>query len=480
MKEASGRLEESAKTGIFLPVNATGSNDRPTPTPGLLAIVQGLRGAGHAAYAVGGAVRDALAGAPTAPSAGDWDVATDARPEEVRSIFRETHPVGIEHGTVGVRVEGETIEVTTFRSDVTTDGRHAVVSFGATLEQDLARRDFTINAIAWDPVDGEIVDPHGGRDDLAGRRLRTVGDPDRRLPEDFLRILRAFRFAARFDLEIDPATAAALRRHASGVSRLSGERVRDELMKTMAQCRQPSRALLGWQSAGVMARLLPEVAVCFGVDQNRWHADDVGVHTLMVVDNVHPRRPFLRVVALCHDIGKPPARQVHPRTGDWTFPGHAQVGARLTIQVLSRLRFAAREIARAEHLVRVHMDLIPPEAGDAAVRRWIRKVGEDNMWDLYRFHLADWWGNRKRAGQPPAPLVSMYRRVRAVLEAGDALEVTDLEIGGDDLIAMGLHPGPEFGEILSALLERVVEDPTLNSRERLLRIVREELAPRPA
>lgn len=443
-----------------------------TPSPGLLAVVEGLRAAGHQAYAVGGAVRDGLRGAPS----GDWDVATDARPDAVQALFPRTHPIGIEHGTVGVRVDGETVEVTTFRTDVATDGRHAEVRFGATLEEDLARRDFTINAIAWDPVGGEVVDPYGGREDLAAGVLRAVGDPDRRFPEDYLRILRALRFAARFGLEVEPATREALARHAAGVTRLSGERVREELLKTLAQCREASRALEGWREHGVMARLLPEVAVCFGVEQNRWHADDVGTHTLMVVDRVHPRRPFLRVVALFHDVGKPPTRTVHPKTGDWTFPDHAAVGARLAEQAMERLRFSNREIARAAHLVRVHMDLIPPEASDAAVRRWVRRVGEEHVWDLYRIHLADWWGNRVRAERPPDSLVEMYRRVRAVLKAEHALKVTDLAIGGDDLIALGLAPGPAIGEILDRLLERVVEDPALNRRDRLLELAREETA----
>jgi tRNA nucleotidyltransferase (CCA-adding enzyme) len=447
-----------------------------TSSPGLLAVVRDLREAGHEAYAVGGAVRDGLHGEP----AGDWDVATDALPEEVRALFPDTHPVGVEHGTVGVRAAGETVEVTTFRADVATDGRHAEVRFGASLEEDLARRDFTINAIAWDPIGGTIHDPHGGRADMAAKLLRTVGDPDRRLPEDYLRILRAFRLAARFALTYDDATLAAIRRHVAGVARLSGERVRDELLKTFAQCRTASRALADWQSTGAMARLLPEVAVCFGVEQNRFHADDVGIHTLMVVDRVHRRRPFLRAVALLHDVGKPPARARHPETGDWTFAGHAEVGARLAGQVLARLRFSNREIERATHLIRVHMDLFPPDATDAAVRRWIRRVGEENVWDLYRIHLADWWGNRKRAGEPPDSLVAIYRRVRSVLEAEAALKLEDLAIGGHDLITLGLAPGPEFGEILAALLDRVVEDPALNTPDVLLRIVREELAPRPA
>ncbi|HET6637830.1 MAG TPA: CCA tRNA nucleotidyltransferase [Gemmatimonadota bacterium] len=441
------------------------------PTEGLLEVVRRLREAGHEAWAVGGAVRDRLLG----EIPGDWDVATDALPSRVQELFPRTHPVGIEHGTVGVREGDEAIEVTTFRADVATDGRHAEVRFGVSLDEDLARRDFTINAIAWDPLAGDLRDPFGGRSDLERRVLRAVGDPDRRLPEDYLRVLRAFRFAARFDLAYDAATRAALSRHAGGVARLSGERVRDELAKTFAQCRIASRALEDWQATGTMARLLPEVAVCFGVEQNRFHADDVGTHTLLVVDHVHPRQPFLRLVALLHDVGKPPTRERNPATGDWTFPLHERVGADLARQVMERLRFSTRETERAVHLVRVHMDMFPHEASDAAVRRWLRRVGEENVWDLYRLHMADWLGNRNRGHE--RPLHEYFERVRAVLAAGHALRVEDLAIGGEDLIALGLAPGPLFGEVLATALERVVEDPSLNTREALLSLVRDELLP---
>ncbi len=439
----------------------------PELTPALRVVVNGLREAGHEAWAVGGGVRDALRGASTET----WDVATDAVPGEVQGLFPGAFPVGLAHGTVGVRAGDETVEVTTFRADVATDGRHAEVRFGVSLEEDLARRDFTVNAIAWDPIGGRIVDPFGGRRDLAEGVLRAVGDPDARLPEDYLRVLRAFRFAGRLDLSYDEATWAAIERHAPGVVRLSGERVRDELMKTLAQVRRASRALEDWRASGVMARLLPEVAVCFGVEQNRWHADDVGRHTLLVVDRVHPRRPFLRMVALFHDVGKPAVRARHPKTGDWWFPDHADVGARMTEQAMERLRFSRREIEDAAHLVRVHMDMIPEEASDAAVRRWVRRVGEDRVWDLYRIHLADWRGNRRRGD--PAPLVAMYRRVRAVLREEHALGRQDLAIGGRELLDLGVERGPAMGEILEALLQRVVEDPSRNTRERLLEDARE-------
>jgi len=438
------------------------------PTAGLTAVVQRLKAADHPAYAVGGAVRDSLRGGLI----GDWDVATAAHPEVVQSLFPVTFPIGVEHGTVGVRIEGETIEVTTFRTDIATDGRHAEVRFGATLEEDLARRDFTVNAIAWDPESDTLVDPFGGRADLEAGVLRAVGDPDLRFPEDYLRVLRGFRFAIRLELRVDPDTERALERHATGVVRLSGERVRDELLKTLTECRSASAVLGMWRRYGVMALLFPELAVCFGVEQNAYHADDVGTHTLLVADNVHPRRPFLRVVALCHDLGKPMAREVHPETGDWTFPQHEVTGARLTRQALRRLKFSRREVVRAEHLVRMHMDLPPPDVSDAAIRRWIRRVGEEHLWDLYRLHLADWRGNRKRAERPPTPIVDLYHHARRVLKQQTALRVEDLAIDGNDLAAIGLAPGPKLGQTLDWLLEQVVEDPALNTRDILLEMVR--------
>ena len=203
----------------------------------------------------------------TGSSASPPETGTSQRtpfPSACSRSFPGTHPVGIEHGTVAVREAGETIEVTTFRADVATDGRHARVRFGVSLEEDLARRDFTINALAWDPLADDLRDPFGGRADLERKMLRAVGDPDRRLPEDYLRILRAFRFAARFELEYEARTREALARHARGVSGLSGERVRDELMKTFAQARRASRALADWRETGVMARLIRVSAVCFG------------------------------------------------------------------------------------------------------------------------------------------------------------------------------------------------------------------------
>jgi tRNA nucleotidyltransferase (CCA-adding enzyme) len=434
----------------------------------VVSVIGTLRGAGHQAYVVGGVIRDALLGAPTEPV---MDVATSALPEEVQRLFPRTHPVGLEHGTVGVRADDGTVEVTTFRADVETFGRKARVRFGNDLREDLARRDFTINALAFDPETRELIDPFGGLSDLAARVLRTVGDARRRFAEDYLRILRGARFAARFGLEVPDDVRDAMRESAEGTRSLSGERVRDELMKTLAQAERPSAAFRLLRETGVLEEILPELEAAFGVEQNRWHPDDVGEHTLLVVDAVPRRHSFLRLVALLHDLGKPAAKTWDPTRQDYVFRGHDEIGAHMARTILERLRFPRRDIERAAGLVRAHMDLFPMESGDAAVRRWLQRVGEENVRDLFRLHVADWAGNRAKP-QPARELRALYRRAREVAAARGALKVADLAIGGDELRSLGLPPGPRYREILSALLQRVIDDPSLNQRETLLREAR--------
>jgi tRNA nucleotidyltransferase (CCA-adding enzyme) len=457
------------------------SSTPPSPTAGegrplrldlpaeVLQVLGFLRGAGHRAFVVGGPVRDRLAGLePTRP----WDVATSARPDQVQGLFPRTHPVGIEHGTVGVRVGDREVEVTTFRADVETFGRKAKVRFSVDLAEDLARRDFTMNAMAYDHETGQLIDPFGGVADFRARILRSVGDPRRRFEEDYLRVLRGARFAARFDLRVPDDVRDAMRASAAGTRGLSGERVRDEILKTLAQAERPSGAFRLLRDTGVLAEILPELDAAFGVGQNRWHPDDVGEHTLLVVDAMPRRHAFLRLVALLHDLGKPAAKTWEPSREDYVFRGHDEIGARMAEAILERLRLSRREIERAAHLVRVHMDLFPVEAGDAAVRRWLQRVGEANVRDLFRLHFADWRGNRAKPA-PARELRTLYRRARSVAAARSALKITDLAIGGDDLRALGLVPGPLFKALLSTLLQRVVEDPALNQREALLREARE-------
>ncbi|HEV2146652.1 MAG TPA: CCA tRNA nucleotidyltransferase, partial [Longimicrobiaceae bacterium] len=321
-------------------------------------IARVLEEAGFSTWAVGGAVRDALAG--RAP--GDWDLTTAARPGDVRRLFRRTIPVGIEHGTVGVLgKDGRMYEVTTFRRDVETDGRRAKVRFSDTVEDDLERRDFTINAVAWHPLTHEVRDPHGGIDDLRRRTLRTVGEPAERFREDRLRVLRALRFAGRFGLQVDPATWEAARATAPHLPDLSPERVREELFKLLREVHRPSDSLRLYAESGALAELYPELARCVGAPDAG--GEDVWTHLLRTADALPRSRPLLRLAALLHDVGKP---RVDPG-GDLAYAGHAGAGAAAARDLLRRLRCSNAEIDTVTHLVAQHADL---PAADAPRPEW--------------------------------------------------------------------------------------------------------------
>ncbi len=448
------------------------------PPEAVREIARRLEGAGFPTFAVGGAVRDAVLGLP----AQDWDLATRARPPEVRRLFRRTVPIGIEHGTVGVRgKDGVLYEVTTFRRDIETFGRHAVVEFADRIEDDLARRDFTINALAWDPATEELRDPYGGLDDLARSVLRTVGRPEERFAEDYLRILRALRFAGHFRLTIEPETWSALAAATPKLTVLSAERVREELLKVLGKSPCASAALSLYAAAGVLAVLYPEldelVAMSAADTQAADAAQDAWARSLRAVDALPPARPPLRTAALLHAAGMPAARTRDLR-GGWRFTGHEQRGARLAEDVLRRLRFSNAEVERIGRLVRHQSDLFPPDARSPIVRRWMRALGPDLLDDLWRLRFALWRADNPGAGPGvvPADLLERWRRARAVRRQGAPLSVGELAIGGAELKALGLAPGPRFGDVLRALLERVLEDPALNTRERLLELARAELA----
>ena len=431
-------------------------------------IARRLEDAGFQTWAVGGAVRDALVGRVP----GDWDLATAARPGDVRRLFRRTIPVGIEHGTVGVLgSDGKMVEVTTFRRDVETDGRHARVHFSDTVEEDLQRRDFTINAVAWHPRTHEIRDPHGGVADLRAGVLRTVGDPAERFREDRLRVLRALRFAGRFGLRVDPATWEAARAIAAQLPLLSAERVREELMKTLREVRRPSDSLRLYEGSGALASLYPELQACVGADDGE--GGDVWAHLLRTADHLPRHRPALRLAALLHDVGKPGAR-VSEEGGVARFPGHAGAGAALAREMMRRLKFSNAETDRTTHLVAQHADLPSPRDPAPRVRRWLRVVGPEHVGDLLRLRIADARARGRLEGAREA--VALRGRVRALLESGAPLAIGDLAIDGAGLRALGLPSGPLYGEILRDLLERVTDDPSLNRRETLEEMVRRRIS----
>jgi tRNA nucleotidyltransferase/poly(A) polymerase len=440
----------------------------PTPPAAVLEIARRLRDRGYKAWAVGGAMRDALVGA----AGGDWDLATDARPDDVRRVFRRTVPVGIEHGTVGVLApDGVLYEVTTFRRDVETFGRRAVVEFASTIDEDLARRDFTINAMAWDPLTGEVRDPFGGLDDLRNRRLRTVGDPRQRMAEDYLRVLRALRFAGHYGLEIDAATWSALTEAVPKLEILSSERVRDELSKVLGKTRRASVTLQLYADSSALRCILPELADTIGVETGSASGRDAWSRALAAVDAVPPVRTLVRFAALLHTVGYPAARTRDLR-GGWRFTGHESVGARKSAAILRRLRASNADTERVAALVGGQSDLFPPDAPDAGIRRWLIDVPPERVFDLFRLRIAMWRADRAPRGD--RDLILRWRKAHRVLLARPVLTLDRLAVTGEDLKAIGLEPGPRFGEILRDLLARVIEDPALNRRESLLEIVERE------
>ncbi|HEU4881038.1 MAG TPA: CCA tRNA nucleotidyltransferase [Longimicrobium sp.] len=447
-------------------------SDRPDlrPPPDVLFIARKLRDAGFDTWTVGGAVRDALSGShhedwnPTASSVAisDWDLTTAARPRDVQRLFRRTVPVGIAHGTVGVLgKDGRLYEVTTFRRDVETDGRHARVIFADRVEDDLQRRDFTINAVAWHPLTHELRDPHGGLPDLRGGILRTVGDPAERFREDRLRVLRALRFAGRFGLRIDEGTWQAARDAAPELVHLSAERVREELLKVLRQVDPPSLSLRLYEQCGALAHLYPELQACAGVADG---IADVWTHLLRVVDELPAYRTALRLAALLHDVGK----AADPAD-------HASAGAALAHRLMKRLKFSNAEIDRAVHLVAQHSDFPASDAPPPELRRWLRRIGRAYVNDLFRLRIADL---RARAADDPRldETNRLWKRVRTELVGAAPLEIGDLAIGGAELRALGIPPGPLYGEILRDLLERVTDDPTLNDRETLIGMIAERIS----
>jgi tRNA nucleotidyltransferase (CCA-adding enzyme) len=430
-----------------------------------LGICEHLRSAGKRAWIVGGCVRDSLLGKPIS----DWDVATNALPNELMKLFPRAIPTGLQHGTVTVVMRGHHYEITTLRGETTySDGRRPdAVHFVDDIVADLARRDFTINAIAVDPENGSLVDPFEGRKDLAARTIRAVGNALERFSEDGLRVLRAARFSATLEFELDPDTFAAISPTLDTFRKVSAERVRDEWVKTM-KARTPSRAFEVMRESGILGVTCPELLEGVGMVQNKWHSFDVWKHGMACMDAC-AGDPVLRIAALLHDVGKPRSREFSEKTKDYTFYDHDKIGAEIARPIVSRLRFSNDERDRIVALVRHH--LFHYDAwSDQAVRRWIKRVGPERIEDLYTLNEADLRGKGPIFEEKDiAPLMALRAHVEKVLAEGAALSTRDLAIDGNTLIKdFGLKPGRIIGQVLEALLEIVLADPAQNERELLL------------
>ena len=420
---------------------------------------------------MGGAVRDMLRG----KKIHDWDLATDALPEEVTAIVRRAGgkvvPTGIKHGTVTVFYKKHSAEITTFRLESGyTDGRRPdQVHYTRAIEEDLSRRDFTMNAIALRLPDGEVVDPFAGAADIKAGVIRCVGNAVERFGEDGLRPLRAVRFAAQLGFKIEKNTFDAIGGALSVSAKVSHERVRDEIDKILASA-LPSSGFLLMEKTGLLGLFLEELAACRGIDQKGYHRFDVLDHSLLACDftAANGYSHELRLAALLHDVGKPCVRNMD-ESGVWTFYRHEEISTVMCKKILGRLRYPNAVIDSVCHLVKEHMFHFTPEWKDSAVRRFVARVGESNLEDLYRLRRADAYAFTGKEGDSGS-LLLLAERVDRVLASGRAFSVKDLAVSGKDLIDAGIHSGKTMGIILNELLETVLDDPQQNTREKLLEI----------
>ena len=431
--------------------------------PHVLTCIQLLEQAGFPAYAVGGCVRDALLGL----TPHDYDLCTAATPEQTKAIFSPYDQVlsGEKHGTVGVIFDHEVVEITTFRTEGPyRDHRHPdSVAFVESVEADLARRDFTVNAMAYSPTRG-FADPFGGRADLGSRVLRAVGDPETRFQEDALRILRGVRFSVRFSLAPEAATFAAMQRLAPLMDALARERVFDELCKLLPL--MDASQLLRF--APILTQAIPQLQPMLGFQQhNPHHAYDVFTHTAHVVENTPPQ-PALRWAALLHDVGKVSTFTLD-ENGLGHFYGHARVSARMADDILRQLKAPTRLREQAVGLIDLHMTKIEPQKN--TVRRWLSRLGEETFLQLLQLQEADM---RSKGVGIPAELAQFdrLRRIYAEIAAENAcLTIRNLAVNGHDLLALG-YQGPEIGQALDRLLELVIDEQVPNEKAALLAALR--------
>ena len=424
-------------------------------------IIETLEQAGYEAYAVGGCIRDSVLGRKP----NDWDITTSARPLETKALFRRTVDTGLKHGTVTVLMDGEGYEVTTYRIDGEyEDGRHPKeVLFTSDLVEDLRRRDFTINAMAYNEKDG-MVDAFDGMGDMERRIIRCVGDAGERFTEDALRILRAVRFSAQLGFSIEEKTREAVMRLAGNLAKISAERIQTEMIKLLVSP-HPEELRTAWET-GITAVILPEFDVLMETEQNTpHHRYTVGEHTLHALENVREDK-VLRLAVLFHDMGKPQVRTVD-ETGRDHFKGHPVNSERIAEEVLHRWRLDNDTLNKVKRLVKYH-DL-RPALNQKSVRRMICRVGEDMFPMLLEVQGADILAQSSYGQEEKLHDLDEVNRIyHEILEECQCLSIKDLAVGGRELIADGMKPGKELGQMLALLLDHVLEEPQHNTKEYLL------------
>lgn len=427
-----------------------------------------LENAGFEAYLVGGCVRDILIGKQPK----DWDITTNAHPTDIEGLFAETF-VNNEYGTVGV-VNEETenptlkvVEVTPYRTESAySDARRPdKVEFGVSLEEDLKRRDFTVNAIAYRLKEATIVDLYGGEEDIAKKRIRAVGKASERFAEDALRMMRAVRLAVELGFVIENETMAAIGENAANLGRISKERIRDEF-KRILESKQPMQGIIFLEKFGLLTHVAPDLLRGIGIDQNQAHAFDVYEHLLRTMQHAADKEwGFdVRIAGLFHDVSKPETRRWSKEKNDWTFHGHEVVGAKVTKKALQDLKFPKETIDKVVKLVRWHMFFSDPaQISLSAVRRTIANVGPEHIWELLQLRRCDRIGTGRPKEQP-----FRLRKYTAMVEEAlrDPISVKMLKIDGSRIMEItGEKPGPKLGNTLNALLEEVLDDPLKNTVE---------------
>lgn len=438
-------------------------------------ICQILKDNGYEGYIVGGWVRDKIMNRPSS----DIDITTKATPEQITSMFKKEHwrivPTGIKHGTVTIihRQLGSEYETTVFRKDVSCDGRHAEIEPADSIEEDLSRRDFRMNAMAYDPLTEKIIDPFGGQEDIKNKIIRTVGNAKERFQEDYLRMIRALRFKAVLEFELHEDIYCAIQKLADGITKISNERIRDEITKCFSKADKPSEMFNPMvHQAPLLHILFPRLRECADFLQNKYHKYGVLRHILLSIDAVPKEYPLIRWAALFHDVGKPATCKDYG-SPNASFHGHEVVSARIAREYLNKLKFSNKDKDYIINLVRHHMFSITGDMKDGAIRRLVAKIGEENLDAITILRYADRCANgTKPIFELDIENSGIVSRLKKVQEKDAAFKISDLAIDGKDVMeAKGIKQGKEIGSILKDLFEKVLDNPELNNREDLLKLV---------
>lgn len=427
-------------------------------------ILNNLEDNGYEAYIVGGSVRDSLLNRKIA----DYDITTKALPEDIIKFFPHTIPTGIKHGTITVVLDKSNYEVTTYRIDGEySDNRHPdEVTFTTSLKEDLSRRDFTINAMAYNSYDG-LIDLFNGINDLNEGIIKCVGEAHKRFNEDSLRMLRAVRFACQLNFAIEDTTYEAIVENSFLLKNVSSERIREELIKILMSS-VPSRGINMLLHTGLLDYIVPELKETVGFDQRNPHHDkNVFDHIMAVLDN-SPENIAVRLAALLHDIGKPRTFSIDKK-GIGHFYGHNVVSAEMAEQILRRLKFDNNTIKKVLIIITEHMSAYSVMK-NRTLKKFIARVGPENLEELFQLQIADSKGHKASADY--SPILKRREEVKKILDSGEVFTISGLKINGDDLIKLGIKPGKEIGVILNKLLDMVMAEPNLNHKETLIEIVK--------